>query len=223
MKKVNIYDHLVNLVVVIVGVTIAFWLGARAQDNRELKSELAILQEIRENLIADTLMMRQTISKINQITHYNDRLLNHFQSIPADSLPLYLFTAGERVKFYKSATGYQRLLQRGDLMGLSNQKLVSKIMNFYNDSYKRLDEWLEEEKQYTERVEEFYLNNVPANMITGYEEITPEKYKAVAVTLESFTFKNIVIANQLAKKQLLSSILTARGEFKSLIDELEQY
>lgn len=221
MKKINWRDHLVNLLVVIVGVSIAFWLGAWAEAEKELKSEKAILYEIRSNLVADTLMMEQSIAEIRHILNYNDRLLNEFDEIPSDSIPSYLFNSGRRIRFYKNTTGYQRLVQRGDLSGLKNQDLVSDIIKLYNQSYKRVDEWLEEEKQYTEKVEEFYLNNVPAHIVTGDNEITSENYGELSFALKSFTFRNIIIANQLAKRQLLISIINVKSEFKDLIWKLE--
>lgn len=221
MNKINWSDHLVNLVVVILGISIAFWLGAWAEQKKELKAERAILKEIRLNLVADTLMMERSINEIKSIIWHNDRLLNEFDDIPTDSLPQYLFTAGKRIRFYKNTTGYQRLLQRGDLSALRDQRVVSNIINLYNNSYKQVDEWLDEEKQYTEMVESFYLNNVPAHVVTGDREITAEDYGELSFALKSFSFKNIITANQLAKRQLLHSILEVKPEFEDLIYRLE--
>jgi len=221
MNKINWSDHLVNLVVVILGISIAFWLGAWAEGNKERKIENAILDEIRSNLVTDTTMMHENMAEIRLILRCNDKLLNEFEEIPTDSLPYYLFAAGRRIRFYKNTTGFQRLVQRGDLSSFNNQYLVSDIIYAYNNSYKKVDEWLEEEKQYTEMVEQFYLNNVPAHMITGDNEITSEDYSELSFALQSFTFKNIIIANQLAKRQLLSSIVEIKEEFKELIVQLD--
>jgi hypothetical protein len=64
VQKINWPDHLVNLVVVILGISIAFLLESRREDNRAIKQEQIYLTGLIEDLEMD-------LAKLDSLTRFN--------------------------------------------------------------------------------------------------------------------------------------------------------
>lgn len=74
MKKINWMDHLVNLVVVIVGISIAFGLNRYSENKKEEKLEQEYLKSFSEDLKDDVAQLQHIMDTSSYWMNNNQRL-----------------------------------------------------------------------------------------------------------------------------------------------------
>lgn len=141
MKSINWKDHLVNLIVVILGISIAFYLEGWREDRQNLKLEIKYLNDLSIDLaydegLLDTLLIVDSIN-IQKIEDMLDRSANG-QRMEFDGVFLDLVYY---VPFSPKTVTYQTVINGGKLEVISAYEVQNAIVFLYNQLYGGIDTW----------------------------------------------------------------------------------
>lgn len=137
-KRINWLDHLMALLVVIFGITIAFYLNnwneARQIERQEQKILNSLLTELRE----DSINLQHLIDTTLYMERKSSILLKVFESsnsISKDSLFYYMLPLYSYYKFSPRDVTYNSLIFSGKLDVISDFDLSKDIISLYNSKY----------------------------------------------------------------------------------------
>lgn len=130
-------DHLVNLVVVIVGISIAFGLNRYSENKKEAKLEQEYLKSFSEDLKDDIAQLEHIMDTSRYWMNNNERLTevvlqNDFEH---DSLFYFVISLYSLQEFTPSDNTYQTLMSSGNFYLIDDFKLRKKITSLYNTQY----------------------------------------------------------------------------------------
>jgi len=155
MAKIDWKNHIVELVVVFLGVTLAFLLDNYRENRRSAESEQRYLTALHKDISADIQQLQDLIeytkTNLEQVVKL-DRMLQR-ENVNMDSLDSYTASMASLDRFTPQQIPYQSLTASGDWAVLSSFELkqqLSKLYSFY-DVVKRKDE------VYVEYVNEYVL------------------------------------------------------------------
>ena len=141
MKSINWKDHIVNLFVVILGISIAFYLEGWREDSRERKLEVKYLHDLAIDLnydeeLLDTLLIVDSINlvKINRILDYSVK----GQTLEFDGIFLDLVYY---VPFTPQAVTYETIVNSGKLEIISSYEVQNNVVFLYNQLYGGISAW----------------------------------------------------------------------------------
>lgn len=155
MKHKSFLRYLIELVIVITGVTIAFWLNTRAEEMKEQK----ILSNYYLELQSDLQMDRKALERC-----VNDN--QNKRSLMIKAMAMYLNGEPQRdsVFYYSRFVGnyyffdprditYRSMISSGDLKLISDMELKRRLISLY-DTYQLIEEL---EDNYLEALDENYF------------------------------------------------------------------
>ncbi len=211
-------DHLVNLVVVIVGISIAFGLNRYSENKKEEKLEQEYLKSFSEDLKDDVAQLQHIMDTSSYWMNNNQRLTevviqNDFEH---DSLFFFVISLYQLVEFTPSNNTFQTLMSSGNFYLIDDFELRKKITSLYNSQYEdisyldklhrdlqmnKLSPYLNENVKYSGRPviqnKEFLKDNYFINLAFNNLNLHRTKFASYKETLD-----NMNELNELLEKYL---------------------
>lgn len=215
--KANWWDHLINLVVVFLGVTIAFQMG-NWKENRERKQ---LEMDFCINLIAD---LEEDIKVLNYLNDTMPRYIYHSQQLANsiyrqdfnnDSTIDRIFKLYEQTYFLPNQTTYQSYSNAGMLDVLKNTEIRKSITLYYESSnsfIERIEKASEDFR--TLQFLPFLMNNVK---YAGFRKLTSHDF------LKDHLFINLLNGKISLDNGKLSAYHQALEYAQKLKNDLELY
>ena len=134
-SKRKLVDYVMEFVIVLLGISIAFWLSNLGEKRKENRLEEVYLNQLNDDLIEDINSFRRTqefneikIESLNKGISYIEK---ESGKLVADTIVKYAFLVGNYNFFYPSNHTYLTLQQSGDLAFIRNQELKKKLVSLY--------------------------------------------------------------------------------------------
>ena len=128
-SKISWTNHFIELLIVIIGVSIAFWLNNMANKSKENQQEITYLTDIKNDLKKDSLKLAFAIRFNNE---KSKKLEHAFQLIkekaPIDSVLIYVIEIGNYNFFSPDNFTLTSLLQSGDLTLIKSEEIKKEIL-----------------------------------------------------------------------------------------------
>jgi len=128
-------DYVIEFCIVLLGITIAFWLSNLGEKAKERRLEKVYLQQLNEDITEDINVMMKAISFNNiKITSLNtgvNYIYKNSKSLSTDSVEKYTLQCGNYNFFYPTSNSYVTLQQSGDLKIIRDQELKKKLIVLY--------------------------------------------------------------------------------------------
>ena len=137
MGSLNWKDHIINLFVVIIGISVAFYLEGYRVERQEAKLEKLYIENLKEDLNTD-------LKLIDTLGHINKRLnkalirlteVSTGSEVPSDSLMYYMFSILYNPPFDPQNTTYESMKNSGQLSLISKFEVRTKLTKLYEKSY----------------------------------------------------------------------------------------
>lgn len=141
--KINWKDHLVNLIVVILGISIAYWLNNWSESKKQAKLERVYLEGIKKDLGEDIEELEYLVDFTEKQIKSLDRITAFIAKRPVaeDSLTNDLFQAQYNLPFTPQNTTYQSLMSSGKMDMIKDFDLRYKVIELYNQGHVSLEIW----------------------------------------------------------------------------------
>lgn len=137
-KKINWLDHLIGLLVVIFGITIAFYLNNWNEERQTKRQEQKILNSLLTDLREDSINLQQRIDTTIYMEKKSSMLLKVFfdtSAVPKDSLFFYMLPLYSYYSFNPRDVTYNSLIFSGKMDIISDFDLSKDIISLYNSKY----------------------------------------------------------------------------------------
>lgn len=135
-------EYLIEFILVIVGISIAFWLSEKAEDNKKDKLEVQYLEDLKEDLQSDIDLIEYLTSLNQSKTVELNKALTYLAGQPSeltkDSIPAYAIAIGNLNLFYPNNFTYISLKQSGDFKIIKNHDVRKLLVRLYS-SYESLE------------------------------------------------------------------------------------
>jgi hypothetical protein len=140
-------NYFFELVTIVVGIMLSFFINEWREDAKNKKKEIIYLDNLRTELLADTTKIREEIEILKLIERGADTLLtmNVAKRIP-DSLQTYIKSQGLYSTLPLRRITYEELQQTGESYLIRNRDLLRDIITYYESvvweikEYNKIDE-----------------------------------------------------------------------------------
>ena len=214
--KINWKDHLVNLIVVILGITIAFWLNNWAESSKAKKQERVYL----ESLLKD---IKDDIYEIEYIKNYSESQISSInrlvsfsvgRPVPKDSIMNDIFKIQYSLSFTPQNVTYESLTSSGKLDLIREFDMRNQMLELYNQYYGRMNLW---DVSCNQHIDNFIKPVVMKNLeVTGRNQIKTDM-------IRSQEFKNALFAQQYLLQQRQGFIAIMQTATDSLETNITRY
>lgn len=139
--KISFRQHFLELIVVIIGITIAFTLEGLSDSKKERKLEANYLNSIQADLMKDKADLRLIIDSTNVVLRYVGDVFGFVgQNAPVESYRYHHATSGYAAShFYPKNGTYTSIINSGDLGLIRDFDLKSALSDLYTVDYKELE------------------------------------------------------------------------------------
>jgi Family of unknown function (DUF6090) len=131
----KIGDYIIEFCIVLLGITIAFWLSNLGDQAKERRLEAVYLQQLNQDINDDINGLKRAISfndsKIADLSNGVNYIFANSKKLSADSVATYAMACGEYNFFYPTSNSYITLQQSGDLKIIRDQELKKKLIALY--------------------------------------------------------------------------------------------
>ncbi len=132
--KNNWKEYLIELVIVIIGITVAFWLNNMAEESKEKKLEDKFIADVRADLLRDSSNLAQSIkynyAKVDKLEKIIMLVSSDQNRQYQDSLMNSIGVIGNYVFFYPESFTLNSLLQSGDFKLLTSDGLKKELLRY---------------------------------------------------------------------------------------------
>ncbi|MEP1094228.1 MAG: DUF6090 family protein [Cyclobacteriaceae bacterium] len=202
MKNINWFDHIANLLVVILGISIAFYLESYKDDKASRQQEQKYMASLIEDLQAD-LAALDTLGALNKSIGESLVKLSNASvgiSYDSDSLVGYLLGTQYNPPFSPQLTTYESLKASGRMDLISDFDIRNQVVELYEQYYRGT-------KQYDDAIDEnlrdfykpFYMKNI---VFTGRNTINTEFLKKTEFRNITFAYRYLFLAKTEFYKQV---------------------
>lgn len=188
MKKFNLIDHLAGLLVVILGITIAFYLEGWREEKERRTQEVKYIESIISDLNADIEALDTLINVNGYITRSLVTLSNASINMPYSkdtTLRFHVLFIQYNPPFTPQNTIYESLKASGKMDLIDDFELQNEVIELYERTYlgaKQYDETLSEHVR--DYIKPFFMENI---LYISPQEIS-DKF------LDKNEFKNMIFA-----------------------------
>lgn len=216
METINWKNHLVELVVVIIGISIAFSLNNWAQANKSRQEEQDYITSIIIDLDDDIQQMQDIIDSSEIL---RTRSMELFQYLYGHPDPLSAITHEHMTAYYRvsyfqpNQSTYSALINSGELDLIRNFELRSNISALYTDHYEEVsgaDAFVH--KLVDDNLYPYIIENVKFSR-TGVEELAP--LKTTHFTNLSGSFYNMLNTRSTIYRENIVRAQALKDELKS--------
>lgn len=216
MKNINWLDHIANLLVVILGISIAFYLEGYKEEANNRTQEKKYLQSLIEDLETD-------IEALDTLAYVNKRISNALIKVsnassgapyPQDSLVGFMFGIQYNPPFSPQRTAYESMKSSGKLDLISNFELRNEVVELYEQYYWGTSEFdVSLLNHINGFVKPYFMKNI---VFTGRNSMD-ESF------LDSHEFKNIIYSYRYLFLAKVDFYARVKGEVESTLDSLRSY
>lgn len=184
-QKVSWPNKFIDLVVVIVGVTIAFTLTNWQQNRQAASKEDRYLTLMRNDLVKDKDALTEDLRTLElQIAKCNGLLKLSSQKQPkTDSLNYFLTGIMSQATFAPNNFTFQAIAQSGDINGIDDVELVRDLSQLYLGTYPAIKEV---ERVALNSFEDHLIGRVVAGKQFGPDEIRQPGFAGLVSVLNGF-------------------------------------
>jgi hypothetical protein len=216
MKKINWLDHIASLLVVILGISIAFYLESykeqKANDGLEKKYLQSLIKDLETDITAlDTL---QSINKLisNALVKLSDATTN--PEAPRDSIAGFMLGIQYNPPFSAQKTTYESLKSSGQLELISNFELRNEIVELYEQYYWGTSEYdISLLNHINDFLKPFYMSNV---YYTGRFQVNED-------FLDSNVFRNIIYSYRYLFQAKMNFYDQVNEQTQQTLEKLKKY
>lgn len=215
--------YLIEIVVIILGISLSFWLSEWRSSSANQSQEKHLLESIHSDLVADSTALVSDIHALKRALNGFQKLLNYQKesNIPADSINIYIVMTMRYVFFPGSDNGYEEMKQTGTSNLISNRELLSKIIENYNMRYPGIKEWNTIDRQYVLERMIPYMDEHAPHVSGGFGGVTANNEKIIDVLFRKDMFRNMVRTNSRLKTAILSIYETELANIRQLVRHIE--
>ena len=131
--KISWKNYLIELIIVIIGITIAFWLNGVGEGNKQRKQKENYLIDIKHDLRKDSLKLTYNLIHNREKVEKLSRALQLIQEkSPEDSVRVYIAEIGNYDFFIPDNFTLTSLLQSGDLKLIESKNTKKELMRLLN-------------------------------------------------------------------------------------------
>ncbi|MEO9870565.1 DUF6090 family protein [Ekhidna sp.] len=217
MKNINWLDHIANLLVVILGISIAFYLEGYKEESNSKKLERKYLESLISDLDID-------IQALDTLRSVNDRISTSLVTLSEASigrpygsdtaLMNHILTIQYNPPFSPQRTTYESLKASGKMDLINDFNIRNEIVDLYEQYYRGTGEYdVSINEHVRDFVKPFYINQIRFN---SAQSLNPE-------FLPKDEFRNMIFAYRylfIAKCGFYDNV---RNRAQSLRNELEDY
>ncbi len=139
---INWKDHFINLFVVILGISVAFYLESWRENQNVLQQEKAFLVELERSLEQDSILL-DTLISINEFQQVTLTRLLRKESITSDSVGYFIYNIFYNLPFAPQKAVYESMKASGGIQSLKDFELAARIMELYEQDYMGMHQWNE--------------------------------------------------------------------------------
>lgn len=142
MQSIQWRNHLIEFFIVLLGVTLAFWLNNLSEDVKERKVEKEYLTALQADLAKDVSLLSSNIEQAEKKVRKFEGVLNKMiagERLPLDTILKYVQLIGNYWFFTPANYTYQTLEQSGDLKIISNRTIRGQLIELEH-TYGLIDE-----------------------------------------------------------------------------------
>ena len=138
----KILEYFIEFILVIFGISIAFWLNELAEESKKDELEVQYLQDILEDLMADVELLDYLAllnqAKITELEGGVSLFIEGQGKVNADSISQYTQKIGNLNLFYPNNFTYITLKQSGDFKIIKNHDIRKRLVQLYS-SYESIE------------------------------------------------------------------------------------
>ncbi|MCB0662965.1 MAG: hypothetical protein KDC24_09510 [Saprospiraceae bacterium] len=211
-------NYFLELITIVVGIMLSFFINEWRENSKNKEKEITYLQNIKEELYADTSLIRDEINILGVISRGADTILNlNFDRPRPDSIELFIKAQTLYSTLPQRRITYHELQQTGESRLIKNRELLRDIINYYESVV-----W--EIKEYNKIDENHVLNHLIPYYSAHFDM---EKEKGNRQVINDLLFRNLLRFNKgfkemqinLYKKQL-KEIEVLGNEIKNELEKL---
>ncbi|MEQ9404546.1 MAG: DUF6090 family protein [Cyclobacteriaceae bacterium] len=163
MKKINWLDHIANLLVVILGISIAFYLEGYREEKANRIQEQKYIKSLTQDLATDSAALDtlQILNRVigNSLVRLSDGSVG--KPIDADSLVTWLLSTQYNPSFTPQRTTYESLKSSGKMDLIGDFELRKRIVELYEQYYRGTSQYDEAINQdLRDFYKPFYMKNI---------------------------------------------------------------
>lgn len=148
--KDTLRKYLSEVVAIFLGISISFWFDEWRDDRKDREMEHKILQNLKENLVQDTLLLGMTLKNVDVMIQGAEKLIHFKQDADiADSVSFYIDMAASYTGILTNQTTYEELKQTGNTRLIQDDTLKKAILGHYTTLIPYVNEWCEVDKTHT--------------------------------------------------------------------------
>lgn len=134
-NKVHWWDKLLDVLVVVLGITIAFWLNNWQESRKNRASEQKYLVALQNDLSKDSVSLLAKLEVMDTILFGIDKMIKISDEVKnADSITQYLMLMGyDEVIFFPEDYSYKSLQQSGDIGLIQNDSILLLLAQLYDN------------------------------------------------------------------------------------------
>jgi hypothetical protein len=157
MSKINWKNHFIELIIVIIGISVAFWLNNLASESRERELEASFISDLRLDLKKDSSKLEFSLKnndrKIEALSVGLSLIQTDTQHIYSDSLFSSMLQIGNYNFFVPENLTITSLLQSGDFKMIRSTELKKELLRLQK-IYEQID-W--SQKQLLQALDDNYF------------------------------------------------------------------
>lgn len=159
----TILKYLVEIIIIVIGVSISIAMNEWQNSRENHKKSIALLEEIRDNLVQDSATLTKNAQFIEQNIKWSAPLvIQNGLDFSNDSLLFLVSLVPNFVPFQGTTVGYTHLEGSGGFSLIQNKALLKDIIDLYNNSYSLLEYFSESENKYIhEQIIPYYNQKIP--------------------------------------------------------------
>jgi len=216
MKRINWLDHLVGLVVVILGISIAFYLESWKQGKQSKEQEIQYLESLISDLETDVFALDTLISLTDYISRSLVTLSNASVGRPYSkdsSLLMHVSLIQYNPPFVPQATSYSSLKASGKMDLIDDFELRRALIKLNEQMYQGAKQYdLALSEHIRDYIKPYFIKN---SRYTGPSELTDD-------FLDSYEFRNMIFGYRylfMNKNSFYEEVLKEVETVKDLLED----
>ena len=179
MKKIDWQYTFGEILIVIIGISIAFSLNKCSENKQNDKNQLLYLQNLKDDIETDKKNLEANLQRLNQKSKLLSGTFQYFNpAMPKrDSLLMTnFFRSAEVIEFSPKTTTHETLINSGDLKLISNFELKTSIQEHYRMYQELQQDYDRMENISKEYIADYFIYNVDMDKFrTGQKAFNNEQ------------------------------------------------
>ena len=229
MKKKYLIKYSFEFVVIVIGISVSFWLNELSIDNQNELERIKVLNSLKMeiNEIRDYTYEREK-TWVTDLRILNELLFPRYGVVDTDSI-LKITTAKSRIEtflviyrvFDPPMNRYYSIINSGDLKFVKSDKIKEILSRLHNTSFSYVETTVEYEKQLKQSFLPFLSQNHP-EIILARDDTSVSMKKYIDIISRSIKSDKKLKANFIMVKRYLDYKLSFLRLYNMSLDDLER-